>query len=178
LNQRKPRVSLIKLLGRRGMFRPGPTDLTSTTRIRSSLLYNSARLQPSDARSMDRISKRLRRSNARPIEIQGRECNRPRGMPCSNPNCTCEIRRLRPCHPPPLRFLVLGETVHGRRGTRVYIAPESAMAGTHERQSTTELRGSWSRWHARARRAERAGELRVWSARWARVASKTKSLGG
>jgi hypothetical protein len=164
--------------GRRGMFRPGLTDLTSTTRIRSSLLYTSARLHPTDARSTDRISKRPRRSNARPIEIQGRGCNRPRGMSYSNPNRTCEIWRLRPCHPPPLRFLVLGEIIRGWWGTRVYIAPESAMAGTHEWQSPTELRGSRSRRHTRARRAEHVGELRAWSTRWARVASKTKSLGG
>jgi hypothetical protein len=29
--------------------------------------------------------------------------------------------------------LVLGETIHGRRGAQVYISPESAMVDTHER---------------------------------------------
>jgi hypothetical protein len=43
LVNKSSRVSLTKIPGRRGMFRPEPHDPTSTARIRSSLLYTSAR---------------------------------------------------------------------------------------------------------------------------------------
>jgi hypothetical protein len=66
--------------------------------------------------------------------------------------------RLSAQFPPPLRFLVLSETIH-------------------RRQSTTKLRGSWSCQHAHARRAERASELCAWSARWAPSCQRNKISG-
>jgi hypothetical protein len=90
LVNKSSRVSLTKIPGRRGMFRPEPHDPTSTARIRSSLLYTSARFLALGCQINGPDHQTTQALDTRPITIR-----RPRGTPRSgtrrsnrdHPNC-------------------------------------------------------------------------------------------
>ena len=138
LVNKSSRVSLTKIPGRRGMFRPEPHDPTSTARIRSSLLYTSARFLALGCQINGPDHQMTEALDTRPITIR-----RPRGTPRSGTRRSNRDRAK--CIQRPSTGWTPPSTTGGAARTLRRSHCRRAAVRRSERESPNPSGGGWSR---------------------------------